>query len=317
MRAGALGASFDRALARFKLDRWSLLIFGTVFAAMVAWTAYQVTVVRPEQRRADLASSGFRVENGSLVVEWPAERNRRTLLEPVRLEIPAALRPWPQRSSIDLHLVVDLPPWQVLPPIDAETYDGPRLYSAWKTIFGLKPDTMADPKIRADYERWRQWRRTDKLVVLYRDRDLPAEPMEALERIAHASNVQQGSVLEARDGSHVRDGELAGLTRYSRLICYGEGNRQQPDVQAFLRRKAADDPSPAGCVAVRAAALLFRGLGTEDATLIACRSTVDECTAYIQVAGRLAEFPIFVHDLPQWRDTVEPLRAQLRRLVRH
>jgi hypothetical protein len=321
---GQAGAWCDRALARLRLDRWSLLILSIVVAVIAAWFSSRQN--ETQQREVVLPDGQSYSANGPLRVDWPALRDSHVSLPPVRLEIPAALRPRPRwyfpvkgrptpLLGFDMHLTIELPRWKTLPPVDPDSYDGPRLYSAWKTIFGLKPDTMADPKIRADFENWRQWRRTHKMVTLYRMRDLPAQPDEALRRVAHATDVQHGT-LEPRDGSYMANGELAGLARYSRLVCHAGEEQNRPDVQAILRGKPADDPSPEGCVASSRFAMLFAGLGTDDAILIACRSALDECTAFVQVGGRLAEFPIYEHDIPQWRETVEPVRTQLRALVR-
>ena len=207
-------------------------------------------------------------------------------------------------------LVVELPdlaPWSLQPPIDSEAYNEIRIYS-WRNFFGLSP---SEDYIQQFYD-WREKKRKNKIVFLHRKNRL--EPYDQF--FDHYVS-QLGSLEE--------DVPIGGLLRFSEQGCPSieliegrnpiqEANRVERN-RATLAAKPDDDPSPDGCVRYRINAHLLspRETPIEDAVLIECGPT-PWCDIAFQYKESMVSTDISIHDLENWRETIEPLRAAIKQM---
>jgi hypothetical protein len=285
-----------------------------------------------EQRRsvnAGLAPEAEIAADQTTIVRWPrlVSPDGEVMTEPVALGIPPRFRPDPRREwpltstprieSVSVSIVIEnMTPWDTLPPIHPEVYDGPRLYSMLKVLFGGKPDSMDDPEIRKDFELWRQRQRTNKLVSISRNSSFASATRRST--YPHIANTLHDSVKSSNESESgfLSDGEVGGLRRYSRLVCVPAAQRNEPASKQMLDGKLEDDPSPAGCVVDRDIALYLSPVhsGSDDWVFIECRS-YGMCTARFEAARREAQVQMWAADVERWTETIEPLRKTINAFV--
>lgn len=293
----------------------------------------QACSVRTEEERrqdtnARLAPEAEIASDKSVTVRWPDFVNHKgaVVAEAVTLTIPARFRPephreWPYSSSpriesVSLTVAISgIKPWETPPPIHPEIYDGPRLYSALNPLFGKEPDSMANPETRAKFEAWRERARSYKRVHLQRNHSLATAEQKhwliaSAYRVLH--DVPPGP--ENKGIPYLRDGEVGGLRRYSKLYCYSVHQQREPHYARILEHKRTDDPSPTGCVVNRDLAMYVSAPGNDDWVLIECRA-YGICDAYFQAGRREARTSIWIDDVQRWQETVSPVRAVVDSLV--
>ena len=120
-------------------------------------------------------------------------------------------------------------------------------------LFGKKPDSMENPKTRAEFEAWRELRRIQKRVRIQRNTSFGT--LEQRHREVNFMRNLHDSPLEVGTEGYLRDGETGGLHRYSHFYCLSAHEQSDPKRNGGLKNKQVDDSSPSGCAVNRDLAL--------------------------------------------------------------
>lgn len=282
---------------------------------------------RRQETNSRLAPEAELTADRSVIVRWPAltSSSGEQVAKEVTLKVPAQYAPAPQREwpysakprieSLLIEVVLsNIKPWAESPPIDPEVYDGPRLYSAINVLFGQKPDSMDNPKTRAEFETWRERSRTHKIVRIKRNISFGTS-----EQRRHAVNFLRrlyDSPSEVDREGYLRDGEVGGLRRFSKVYCQSVHDPSTSHGKRNPEHKQADDPSPPGCSANRDLALFVAPFEATEWVFIECHP-LGVCTARFQAGSRGVEVDMWFHDVVRWRETVGPIRELIDGFVIH
>jgi hypothetical protein len=297
-------------------------IIPMVLAAALAACSVRTAEERLRDENARLAPEAEVAPDGSAVVRWPdvVSFHKELVAAAVELRVPTAYKPVPTREwpytddpkieSLFVTVVISgIEPWSTPPPIHPEIYDGPRLYSSLNTLLGKKPESMDDPKTRANFEKWRENKRRHKRVELRRNVSLDSVEQRS-RKVAFLRDLYDapGAAIYDSKTKYLLDGEVGGLRRYSRLYCYSDREQSSdPLYRQILEHKQFDDPSPATCVVNRNLAVFVSPSNATDWVFIEC-SPLGNCDVHFQAGRRAARMTLWAYDIPRWRETVTPVR---------
>jgi len=111
----------------------------------------------------------------------------------------------------------------------------------------------------------------------------------------------------------VADGEVNGLSRYSKRYCLGPAiSEADPVVRESLRKKPKDDSSPTGCWVNRSSAYLSNSMQQdlgEQGIDIRCIS--GSCQMYLQIKGRQASTSLRMEQLVHANELAQFVRTRL------
>ena len=120
---------------------------------------------------------------------------------------------------------------------------------------------------------------------------------------------------EAISRGLVPDGTVAGLERYSRVLCLAD-NAPTKEMSAFIAQKESDDTAPTGCRTYRRELILVsppQVTNSQQGVSIRCWET--SCNADFLAAQRRATVQLRHEDLPNWAGIVEPARRLVNSFV--
>lgn len=297
---------------------WTRLLASTICVLAIASCTERSDEEMRRDANAHLAPEAELAADESVTVRWPSltTSSGELIAKEVSLRVPAQYAPEPAREwphsakprieSIAFTVVLsNIKPLPEPPPIHPEVYDGPRLYSMPNVLFGKKPDSMANPKTRAEFEAWREWRRIQKRVRIQRNKSFGT--MEQRHREVNFMRSLYDSPLEVGTEGYLLDGETGGLHRYSKFYCLSAHEQSDPKRNGGLKNKQADDPSPSGCAVNRDLALYVSPSEGKEWVFIKCDS-LGTCTAKFQAGLRGVEVDMWAFDVVRWRETVTPVR---------
>lgn len=230
----------------------------------------------------------------------------------VTLVIPSKYNP--ELLGGNVYINFQLPPmkpWASPPPLPPELASGLWIYERKK---------LSDPETRKTWEGLRERDRLRKRVAL--DLLSPAfSTMRKLE-IDYRLNPQYGPAENPQpdSNSHVRDGDVAGLKRFSMRYCFApnqlEPNPEDPpdrrylNRRSFLKHKAPDDPTPEYCALNRHNSLFISppDVPLDDSVYIECSPVLFECDVYFQAGHRQARVRLDENDVVIWQEIIGPIR---------
>ena len=253
--------------------------------------------------------------------------NKEFSTEDVKLLLPVGYRPELSYEyaffTFQLPYIKPLdPPPDFSPELEAQL----RLYSRDRR----NPDSLSNPETLRWFQDARQRTRMIKRVRLNL-----LDPAFATDRIRrqkyqfysprYAFGKKRGVITEIRGGvgTHLPDGNVAGLQRFSAMHCYSpselEVDPQYPESKVYLqmrqnlKNKEADDPTPEGCRLDRRDSFFISppSVPVDESVFIECHTIIWFCDIHFQAGRRAAVVVIDDYDVPLWREIIGPIRRTI------
>lgn len=224
----------------------------------------------------------------------------------------------------------ELSDWSKPPPIPQEIANNVWLYSSLRMLIGMKPNTVEDPKVRDSIYEFMKSKRRVKLVEYGLDAKLYENYTEWRRSIFYPSGYTGYDPDVSKDRSYrqyIPDGYIDTLERYSFMHCYSRDSLKSDPYnpadtrwkirKSNLEKKPQDDHSPDNCFLNRVhSKFINKASENRDNWVgIDCSPVSHECTAYFIAGRRSIEVTLWYHDIPQWRNTIEPIRLIINNFV--